>query len=154
MYTLTDGYVILWQLVDLQVFSIARLTFKPLVPNFPCFSKVIFSVMEKVRDSYSLDQSSWMKCPFTWLQWRFSYALFVNWSVTATYRLWLEAAWRRCDGNSWVIWVSAGAYKFLSLWVVFMGMIFFITKIIRNWTCLCRILLRRKWRTFIFGPKL
>lgn len=37
------------QLVDVQVFATARITLKPLVPVFPCFSKIVVSLMEKVR---------------------------------------------------------------------------------------------------------
>lgn len=36
------------QLVDLQVFAVPRITLKPLVPTFPCFSNVVVSLMEKV----------------------------------------------------------------------------------------------------------
>lgn len=42
------------QLVDLQVFAIARLTFKPLVPSFPCFSKIVLSLMEKPHVDFGL----------------------------------------------------------------------------------------------------
>lgn len=38
----------LFQLVDLQVFAVPRVTLKPLVPTFPCFSNVVVSLMEKV----------------------------------------------------------------------------------------------------------
>lgn len=37
------------QLVDVQVFATARITLKPLVPVFPCFSKIVVSLMDKVR---------------------------------------------------------------------------------------------------------
>lgn len=40
------------QVVDVQVFATARVTFKPLLPVFPCFGKVIVSLMEKVRNSF------------------------------------------------------------------------------------------------------
>jgi Ca2+-dependent lipid-binding protein len=36
------------QLVDVQVFATARVTLKPLIPVFPCFSKIVISLMEKV----------------------------------------------------------------------------------------------------------
>lgn len=36
------------QLVDVQVFATARITLKPLVPVFPCFSKIVISLMDKV----------------------------------------------------------------------------------------------------------
>jgi Ca2+-dependent lipid-binding protein len=36
------------QLVDVQVFATARVTLKPLIPIFPCFSKIVVSLMEKV----------------------------------------------------------------------------------------------------------
>lgn len=42
------------QLVDLQVFAIARLTLKPLVPSFPCFSKINISLMEKPHIDFGL----------------------------------------------------------------------------------------------------
>eukprot|EP00249_Psilotum_nudum_P004672 c18179_g1_i1 orf=700-2313(-) len=42
------------QLVDLQVFATARITFKPLVPNFPCFSKIFVSLMEKPHIDFGL----------------------------------------------------------------------------------------------------
>ncbi|KAJ7517982.1 hypothetical protein O6H91_21G048700 [Diphasiastrum complanatum] len=35
------------QMVDVQVFATIRITLKPLVPVFPCFSKIIISLMEK-----------------------------------------------------------------------------------------------------------
>jgi hypothetical protein len=38
----------LLQLVDVQVFATARVTLKPLIPVFPCFSKIVISLMEKV----------------------------------------------------------------------------------------------------------
>ncbi|THG15796.1 hypothetical protein TEA_023656 [Camellia sinensis var. sinensis] len=37
------------QVVDLQVFACPRITLKPLVPTFPCFAKILVSLMEKVR---------------------------------------------------------------------------------------------------------
>eukprot|EP00250_Pteridium_aquilinum_P035462 c9459_g1_i1 orf=161-1768(+) len=42
------------QLVDLQVFATARVTLKPLVPVFPCFSKIIVSLMEKPHVDFGL----------------------------------------------------------------------------------------------------
>ncbi|OIT38962.1 synaptotagmin-1 [Nicotiana attenuata] len=36
------------QVVDLQVFAAPRITLKPLVPSFPCFAKILVSLMEKV----------------------------------------------------------------------------------------------------------
>ncbi|KAK6916716.1 C2 domain [Dillenia turbinata] len=35
------------QVVDLQVFAAPRITLKPLVPTFPCFAKILVSLMEK-----------------------------------------------------------------------------------------------------------
>eukprot|EP00262_Sarcandra_glabra_P006224 TRINITY_DN1834_c0_g1_i1.p1 TRINITY_DN1834_c0_g1~~TRINITY_DN1834_c0_g1_i1.p1 ORF type:complete len:487 (-),score=102.01 TRINITY_DN1834_c0_g1_i1:223-1683(-) len=35
------------QVVDLQVFAVPRITLKPLVPSFPCFAKILVSLMEK-----------------------------------------------------------------------------------------------------------
>lgn len=37
------------QVVDLQVFASPRITLKPLVPTFPCFCKILVSLMDKVR---------------------------------------------------------------------------------------------------------
>ncbi|KAI3695909.1 hypothetical protein L1987_78913 [Smallanthus sonchifolius] len=42
------------QLVDLQVFVVPRITLKPLVPAFPCFSNVIVSLMEKPHVDFGL----------------------------------------------------------------------------------------------------
>ncbi|KAH7444348.1 hypothetical protein KP509_02G074700 [Ceratopteris richardii] len=42
------------QLVDLQFFGIVRLTFKPLLPTFPCFSKIAISIMEKPHVDFGL----------------------------------------------------------------------------------------------------
>ena len=39
----------IFQVVDLQVFASPRITLKPLVPTFPCFAKILISLMEKVR---------------------------------------------------------------------------------------------------------
>ncbi|KAI0520356.1 hypothetical protein KFK09_007828 [Dendrobium nobile] len=36
-----------FQVIDLQVFAIPRITLKPLVPSFPCFAKIFISLMEK-----------------------------------------------------------------------------------------------------------
>jgi hypothetical protein len=38
----------IFQIVDLQVFASPRITLKPLVPTFPCFAKILVSLMEKV----------------------------------------------------------------------------------------------------------
>jgi len=38
----------IFQIVDLQVFALPRITLKPLVPTFPCFAKILVSLMEKV----------------------------------------------------------------------------------------------------------
>ncbi|CAO1940357.1 unnamed protein product [Urochloa humidicola] len=35
------------QIVDLPVFASPRITLKPLVPTFPCFAKILVSLMEK-----------------------------------------------------------------------------------------------------------
>ncbi|KAL8135697.1 hypothetical protein AgCh_010359 [Apium graveolens] len=35
------------QVVDLQVFAFPRITLKPLVPTFPCFAKILVSLMQK-----------------------------------------------------------------------------------------------------------
>nr|XP_043607386.1 synaptotagmin-3-like isoform X2 [Erigeron canadensis] len=42
------------QLVDLQVFALPRITLKPLVPTFPCFSNVVVSLMEKPHVDFGL----------------------------------------------------------------------------------------------------
>uniref|UniRef100_A0A0C9RPX0 TSA: Wollemia nobilis Ref_Wollemi_Transcript_28284_2185 transcribed RNA sequence n=1 Tax=Wollemia nobilis TaxID=56998 RepID=A0A0C9RPX0_9CONI len=42
------------QLVDLQVFAIPRITLKPLVPTFPCFAKILVSLMEKPHVDFGL----------------------------------------------------------------------------------------------------
>lgn len=43
-----------FQVVDLQVFASPRITLKPLVPTFPCFAKILVSLMEKVRVTVDL----------------------------------------------------------------------------------------------------
>ncbi|XP_047319573.1 synaptotagmin-2-like [Impatiens glandulifera] len=42
------------QVVDLQIFTVPRITLKPLVPNFPCFSKIYMSLMEKPHVDFGL----------------------------------------------------------------------------------------------------
>lgn len=42
------------QLVDLQIFSTARIALKPLVPSFPCFSNIVVSLMEKPHVDFGL----------------------------------------------------------------------------------------------------
>ncbi|KAH7444352.1 hypothetical protein KP509_02G074800 [Ceratopteris richardii] len=42
------------QLVDLQFSGIIRLTFKPLLSSFPCFSKIAISIMEKPHIDFGL----------------------------------------------------------------------------------------------------
>ncbi|KAL3701334.1 hypothetical protein R1sor_019356 [Riccia sorocarpa] len=42
------------QLVDLQVFATARVTLRPLIETFPCFSKIIVSLMEKPHVDFGL----------------------------------------------------------------------------------------------------
>ncbi|XP_042993103.1 synaptotagmin-2-like [Carya illinoinensis] len=42
------------QVVDLQVFASPRITLKPLVPTFPCFSKIYVSLMEKPHVDFGL----------------------------------------------------------------------------------------------------
>jgi hypothetical protein len=37
------------QVIDLQAFAVPRVTLKPLVPSFPCFAKILVSLMEKVN---------------------------------------------------------------------------------------------------------
>jgi Ca2+-dependent lipid-binding protein len=42
------------QVVDVQVFATARITLKPLIPVFPCFSKIVVSLMEKPHVDFGL----------------------------------------------------------------------------------------------------
>ncbi|KAL0383940.1 UNVERIFIED_CONTAM: Synaptotagmin-1 [Sesamum radiatum] len=42
------------QVVDLQVFVQPRITLKPLVPSFPCFAKILVSLMEKPHVDFGL----------------------------------------------------------------------------------------------------
>lgn len=44
--------LISFQVVDLQVFLLPRITLKPLVPSFPCFANIYVSLMEKVGDCW------------------------------------------------------------------------------------------------------
>ncbi|XP_047081574.1 synaptotagmin-2-like isoform X2 [Lolium rigidum] len=42
------------QVIDLQVSALPRITLKPLVPSFPCFAKILFSLMEKPHVDFGL----------------------------------------------------------------------------------------------------
>lgn len=42
------------QLVDLQIFATARITLRPLVPTFPCFAKIVVSLMEKPHVDFGM----------------------------------------------------------------------------------------------------
>jgi Ca2+-dependent lipid-binding protein len=42
------------QLIDVQVFATARITLKPLIPVFPCFSKIVISLMDKPHVDFGL----------------------------------------------------------------------------------------------------
>ncbi|CAH9144175.1 unnamed protein product [Cuscuta epithymum] len=42
------------QLVDFQIFAAPRITLKPLVPSFPCFCKIIVSLMDKPHVDFGL----------------------------------------------------------------------------------------------------
>ncbi|KAI8003723.1 Synaptotagmin-2 [Camellia lanceoleosa] len=42
------------QVIDLQVFACPRITLKPLVPTFPCFAKILVSLMEKPHVDFGL----------------------------------------------------------------------------------------------------
>ncbi|XAR64207.1 hypothetical protein NMG60_11024462 [Bertholletia excelsa] len=42
------------QVIDLQVFASPRITLKPLVPTFPCFAKILVSLMEKPHVDFGL----------------------------------------------------------------------------------------------------
>ncbi|RDX62298.1 Synaptotagmin-2, partial [Mucuna pruriens] len=43
-----------FQVVDLQVFLLPRITLKPLVPSFPCFANIYVSLMEKPHVDFGL----------------------------------------------------------------------------------------------------
>uniref|UniRef100_A0A7N0UMD5 Uncharacterized protein n=1 Tax=Kalanchoe fedtschenkoi TaxID=63787 RepID=A0A7N0UMD5_KALFE len=42
------------QVVDVQVFAAPRITLKPLVPSFPCFAKILVSLMDKPHIDFGL----------------------------------------------------------------------------------------------------
>ncbi|URE20354.1 Plant synaptotagmin [Musa troglodytarum] len=42
------------QVVDLQIFATPRITLKPLVPSFPCFAKILVSLMDKPHVDFGL----------------------------------------------------------------------------------------------------
>ncbi|KAG1359431.1 Synaptotagmin-2 [Cocos nucifera] len=42
------------QVIDLQIFASPRITLKPLVPSFPCFAKILVSLMEKPHVDFGL----------------------------------------------------------------------------------------------------
>ncbi|CAK9148303.1 unnamed protein product [Ilex paraguariensis] len=42
------------QVVDFQVFASPRITLKPLVPSFPCFAKILVSLMERPHVDFGL----------------------------------------------------------------------------------------------------
>lgn len=42
------------QVIDLQVSALPRITLKPLVPSFPCFAKILVSLMEKPHVDFGL----------------------------------------------------------------------------------------------------
>ncbi|KAI3919838.1 hypothetical protein MKW98_001094 [Papaver atlanticum] len=42
------------QVLDLQVFASPRITLKPLVPSFPCFAKILVSLMEKPHVDFGI----------------------------------------------------------------------------------------------------
>lgn len=42
------------QVLDLQVFATPRITLKPLVPSFPCFAKILVSLMDKPHVDFGL----------------------------------------------------------------------------------------------------
>lgn len=46
--------VAFYQFVEIQVYAALRITLKPLVPTFPCFSKIVVSLLEKVSKMQSL----------------------------------------------------------------------------------------------------
>nr|XP_017188132.1 synaptotagmin-3-like isoform X2 [Malus domestica] len=43
------------QLVDLQVYLVPRIAFKPLVPSFPCFANIVVSLMEKPHIDFGMN---------------------------------------------------------------------------------------------------
>ncbi|VFQ62465.1 unnamed protein product [Cuscuta campestris] len=48
------GVKVTAQVLDLQVFALPRITLKPLVPSFPCFAKILVSLMEKPHVDFGL----------------------------------------------------------------------------------------------------
>ncbi|VFR03576.1 unnamed protein product [Cuscuta campestris] len=48
------GLKVTAQVLDLQVFALPRITLKPLVPSFPCFAKILVSLMEKPHVDFGL----------------------------------------------------------------------------------------------------
>ncbi|CAH9080846.1 unnamed protein product [Cuscuta epithymum] len=48
------GLKVTTQVLDLQVFALPRITLKPLVPSFPCFAKILVSLMEKPHIDFGL----------------------------------------------------------------------------------------------------
>jgi len=51
--------LISYQVVDLKVFLLPRITLKPLVPSFPCFANINVSLMEKVGDCFITSPPTW-----------------------------------------------------------------------------------------------
>lgn len=46
--------LLFYQFVEVQAYAALRITLKPLVPTFPCFSKIVVSLLEKVSKMQSL----------------------------------------------------------------------------------------------------
>lgn len=46
--------VAFYQFVEIQLYAALRITLKPLVPTFPCFSKIVVSLLEKVSKMHFL----------------------------------------------------------------------------------------------------
>ncbi|KAG0453251.1 hypothetical protein HPP92_025915 [Vanilla planifolia] len=48
------GLKVIVQAIDVQVFVAPRITLKPLVPSFPCFAKILVSLMDKPHVDFGL----------------------------------------------------------------------------------------------------
>lgn len=98
------SFFAIYQVVDLQVFALPRITLKPLVPTFPCFAKILVSLMEKVSENWWINYLilaslvSSFSSPFLKLLSFFS----------ATCRFWIKASWSWCYVNSWSLQICAG----------------------------------------------
>jgi len=87
----------IFQIVDLQVFALPRITLKPLVPTFPCFAKILVSLMEKV---WRLIAGVWIILVHHF------YANVINFAATCW--LWAKNSWSWCNGYSWSLQICSG----------------------------------------------